>query len=783
MACRGQRRDNGHWQSRWRLVFALTCGVLISGCEYLPRTYTESLAESERALSRADSGEVLNPIAAGGQTGVAGGPGSIPSNDDTSASAKKSTPAFVSPGSGHFVRNVKARPAPDSSGGGDVTLNFENTNLLEVVKVVLGDLLGLNYKVEPGVQGNVTMQTSRPIPRDALLPTLELLLDSNNAALVELNGVYNVVPRDGALRGMVVPQLGGRGRKVPPGYGVRVVPLRYIAAREMHKILEPFADPGSIVRVDAPRNLLVLAGPAPVMEKLLDTVSVFDVDWLRGMSVGLFTPDFVDAPTLVEELNALFQTELEGPLAGLVRLVPIERLNAVLAVTPRKSYLTQVEKWIRRLDRDAGGVGQQLFVYYVQNGRSADLADVLSEVFPDSGGSRRRVPDAQVAPGLRGTSVGRGSSSSSSSSSSRRSTSSNANATTTAQNANATTTAQQVQVRQGTPTPVANRPASTRTSSRARDGIELAEESPIRIIADEINNALLIKATSQQYQLVEAALKKLDIVPLQVLIEATIAEITLSDDLRYGLEWFFKNGLGNNRGGVATLDLGTAGLAAIAPGFSYAITDAAGAVRAVLNTLANESRVNVLSSPSLMVLNNQTASINVGDEVPVTTQQQQSTSADSTVVNNIEFRDTGVLLTVTPRVNSGGLVTMEVEQEVSNVAPGTGDTLTPTIQQRKISSTVAVGSGETVVLGGLIRENNAVTKGGFPVLHSIPVVGALFGTTNHETARTELVVLITPRAIGDREEARRVTEEFRNKMESLRGFVPTTIKQSRAPAQ
>ncbi|MCH9670915.1 MAG: type II secretion system secretin GspD [Gammaproteobacteria bacterium] len=736
----------------------LLVALITSGCEYMPRTYTESLADTDRTLT--DGETAVAPARVGASSPIVGGPRTNTPSSGATSSAVKRTPAYIQPGTERFVRNPKSRK-PSASGTGDVTLNFENTNILEVVKVILGDLLAVNYKVEPGVQGAVTLQTSRPITRDALLPTLEMLLDSNSAALVEADGVYHVVPREGALRGLVVPKLGGSGRPIPAGYSVRVVPLRYISAQEMHKILEPFADPGSIVRVDAPRNLLVLAGPGPVMERLIETIDVFDVDWLKGMSVGLFTPTYVDAPTLVEELNAVFQAEEDGPLAGLVRLVPIERLNAVLAVTPRKSYLTQVESWVRRLDRDAGGVGQQLFVYYVENGRAADLAAVLGEVFPEGDNTRRQVPEAEVAPGLRGTTVRRGNGSSATASPTTRRTSVTSPGATT-------TTAQQVQVRPGAQ-------SATRASSQAREGIELAEGSPIRIIADEVNNALLIKATAQEYQLVEAALKKLDIVPLQVLIEATIAEISLSDDLAYGLEWFFKNDLGSKRG-TGTLDLGAATLSAVAPGFSYAITDAAGAVRAVLNTLASESRVNVLSSPSLMVLNNQTASINVGDEVPITTQQQQSTAVDSTVVNNIEFRDTGVLLTVTPRVNSGGLVTMEVEQEVSNVAPGTGNSLTPTIQQRKISSTVAVASGETVVLGGLIRENNAVTKGGFPLLHTVPVVGALFGTTSHDTSRTELVVLITPRAIGDRDEARRITDEFRTKMESLKSFVPIGIK-------
>ncbi len=284
----------------------------------------------------------------------------------------------------------------------------------------------------------------------------------------------------------------------------------------------------------------------------------------------------------------------------------------------------------------------------------------------------------------------------------------------------------------------------------------------------------MILATAQQYRQVEATLRRLDVSPLQVLIEATIAEITLQGDLKYGMEWFFTNKVGNKTG-IGQLDLGVPGIAAIVPGFSYSIVDNAGAVRAVLNALADDSRLNVISSPSLMVLNNQTASIDVGDEVPITTQQQQSTvGGASPVVNNIEYRNTGVLLSVTPRVNAGGLVVMEVAQEVSNVAgESTGDAnLTPTISKRSITTAVAVQSGQTVVLGGLIREQKTLGRSGIPGLYNLPLIGPLFGTTVDEQQRTELVVLITPRAVQDSADAAQVTDEFRSKMQSLR---PLTI--------
>jgi general secretion pathway protein D len=275
-------------------------------------------------------------------------------------------------------------------------------------------------------------------------------------------------------------------------------------------------------------------------------------------------------------------------------------------------------------------------------------------------------------------------------------------------------------------------------------------------------------ATPQEYRMVEAALRQLDIVPQQVLIEASIIEVTLTDELRYGVEWFFKGQFDNHRS-QTKLDLGDAGISALTPGFSYAVIDASNVVRGVLNALASESKINVLSSPSLMVLDNQVAKINVGDEVPIPTRQSTSNiNPDAPTVNEIEYRDTGVLLEVTPRIGQGGLVTMEISQEVSDVATTTSSGIdAPTIRKRAIASTIAVQSGDSVVLGGLIRDTRDRGESGIPILYKVPVLGKLFGTTGDTNRRTELLVLITPRAVRNQSETLSVTEEFRSKLKGL----------------
>ena len=633
-------------------------------------------------------------------------------------------PQFVELGTGKFAE-VKKQSESVRATNEPVTLNFNNTSIADAVKVVLGDLLGKNYVIDPQVQGTVTLNTAEPIIRENLLPTLELLLRMNDAAVVLQQGIYRVIPRGHVDQELRIPQIGDSSVPLPAGNTIRIVPIRHIAAGEMAGILEPFAPAGNIVRVDTARNWLLLMGDTMELDSLVETVRIFDVDWLKGLSFGLFTPDFVRADILAGELSSIFGKDSESPIAGLVRIQVIKRMNALLVVSPRPEYLEKVEKWIDRLDVDQGTEEQGLFVYHVQHGKASDLANVLAQVFdgPESGVG---VGVAELAPGL-----------------------------------------EPVELSSEADDPPRLLPLeSVENPSISGTGISIGKNSSLRVIPDSINNVLLIRATSQQYRQVMEALRKIDIAPLQVLIEATIAEVSLSGEFSLGLEWFLKTGLSGDRTGDAQLDLGASGLGA-ATGFSYVIRSS-GDIRFVLNALASDSRLNIISSPSLMVLNHQEASIQVGDQVPITTQQQQATATDSNIINNIEFRDTGILLNVRPRVNANGLVVMEIEQEVSDVAPNSGNSLTPTIQQRKINSTVAVQSGETVVLGGLIRENKTESESGVPGLSKVPVLGFLFGATNDTSRRTELVILITPRAVRDPSVSRAITEEFRERMESLK---------------
>lgn len=715
--------------SRWRvlLLSALIYSTL-AGC--VSNSTTKRSSAWDSALERAwEKAETTGPESKATE----------PLEQEQDQSRPAEDAAFYQPGNGRFVKAPRSIAKAQVQAAGDIKLNFQNANLLEVIKVILGDMLGVTYIVDPNIQGTVSMQTAGALQHEDLIPTLEMLLRMNDAAIIAEGNVYRVMPMALAITGVRAPQLGDATLALPPGYSVRVVPLRYVAAEEMAQILEPFVtDTNQLVRVDTHRNLLILAANGGDMDRLLETIHVFDVDRMQGMSVAMFTPDFVDAKTLGEELEALLANNETGLMAGLVRFLVVERLNGLMVVTPRAEYLQQVKSWIERLDRDNGSVGSRLFIYRVQNGKAKDLADILGKLFSKE--ANNTIPDAEVAPGLTPVTIG--------------------------ENTDDDLVEEEALLVGG--------PNGSNNQS-----ITLGDDSQVRVIADEANNALLIRASSIEYRQILTALRQLDVSPMQVLVEVTIAEVTLTDDLKYGVEWFFNNKVGSNLTGFGTLDLGTAGIGALAPGFSYALQNSGGTTKAVINMLANESNLSIVSSPSLLVLNNQEATIQVGDEIPLVTLERISEES-TTTLNTVEYRDTGVLLKVKPRINSGGLVIMEIEQETSDAKPST-DEGSPIIQTRKITSTVAVNSGDTIILGGLIEDNYDQVEAGVPGLHEIPVVGNLFGSTTDNQARTELLVLITPRAISNRTSALQATEDFRRKLHSLVSVERTETEAANAP--
>ena len=677
------------------------------------------------------------------------------SESPADAKEKQAESVRIFKGSGVLLKpSPVQKPSADPA---NVSLNFEAADIRDIAKTVLAEILKESYIIDPRVQGSISFRTTQPLPRSALLPTLETVLRMNGIVLVKENGIFKIMPAT-AVRGSLSPKTGG----VFAGYAVQIVPLKFVGVREMAKILEPFAPDASAIKIDELRNLMILAGTQNEIGHMLDTVEMFDVDWLRGMSVGLFTLQSADVRTLDAELKKVLGDANLNPLAGMVRFIPLERLNAFIIITPQPLYLEQAKLWLERLDRAGGtGAGTRMFVYRVQNGTATHLAQLLNQIF---GGGRtpatQTITGPSVAPGLTPTDI--------------RSSSPAGFPAGSLAGALAASAAMQRPVGVGT---AALGTAGVGTAGLGTAGVATGAvpvagttlsvtgesggfASDVRIVADTQNNALLILANSAGYERIEAALRKLDTAPRQVLIEVTIAEVTLKDELQYGLEWLFTNGA--RRSGQ--LDLGAAGINTLVPGFSYAITSSAGdTIKAVLNMLASNNKVNILSSPHIMVADNQTAKIQVGDSVP--TAGPQSIASTGVVVSSVQYLDTGVILFVTPHINAGGLVNLDVNQEVSTASSTTTSGLnSPTISKRSAKTVVTVQSGETMVLGGLMSENASAGSSGLPFLSSIPIVGGLFGTQSRNTTKTELVVLITPRVANNVGQAKMVSDEFRKKL-------------------
>ena len=720
-------------------------------------------------------------------------PTDVAADTPQNSESRPASPPRLYPGTGVFIRtqplSAQNRTGPAE---GDITLNFVDADVHDVVRSVLGDVLHLNYAFDPKLQGNVTVQTSRPLRRDDVLPTLEQVLRLSGMAIVQSDNVYRVVPIEEAVRsGPVTPARGPLPGLPNAAFNTQIVPLRYVSAAEVQRMLQPFVPKGGRIDVDATRNLLIVSGTGQDITAVTDLINTFDVDWLTGMSLGIFPLQNGTPKAVASELETIFAAGSGAPLSGLLRFVPIERINSVLVISPQPAYLDRVRTWITRLDQDDENT-PRIYEYHVQNSRAADLAKVLSQLLSSG---RVSTVDA-TAPGTTQSQIGGGLPSlgsgnlpsATSSMNVLGSQSSNPLGSSSNSPLSSSPNSSQQQAGYTSAAPGGGQPADngagggalpsvappdfsgTGNSGGGGGGNDTAGLPQARVVADEKNNALVIFAKPKDYRMIEETVRKLDVVPLQVLIEATIAEVTLNDNLQYGVEWFLQGS--HNLFSLST-DPTTAGAVnLINNGFNYVFS--ANNAKVVLNALTTVTTVNVISSPQLLVLDHHIATLQVGDQVPVPVQQSESTiTAGAPVINTIAYIDTGVILRVSPRVNTNGLITLDITQQVSQPGATTTSSLNaPTISQRRVDSTITVQDGQTIALGGLITDNKTRGKNGIPMLSDIPVVGNLFGTNTNNATRTELLILLAPRIVHNAYEARSMTEELRNRLHALAPLGP-----------
>jgi general secretion pathway protein D len=626
----------------------------------------------------------------------------------------------------------------------------------EAAAAVLGDIFGVNYTIDPKIDGRVSLQTTKETTREGIAELFQASLRHIGAALVQTGNVYRIVTADQAAQGAM---LGGEGASI--GSALRVVPLRYIAAPEMKRILDPIAQFGGVVRVDTSRNSLILSGTDQELAAMQEAISVFDVNVMRGMSFAIVPVRGVEPDAILEDLNKIFGTAAEGPMAGMVQFIPNKRLRTVLVMSKQPEYLEEAQRWVRRLDEQASGTRRQLYTYMVRNRQATELVEVLNSIFAkeintgESGRGRAEppplAPATPVNASVGGFSVFGG-------------------APIAAGAVGGTSfnpdRFEDVPGRRSSDPPGPGTGQATASTAFGAGGADT--EARIKIVADAAQNALLILAADSDYKRVERAIASLDVVPNQVLIEATIAEVTLNDSLRLGVRWFFQDRGGNHAGTFTGSDRGALG--SVFPGFSYVFRSLN--VRATINALNDVSRVNVLASPSLMVLDKKTATLQIGDQVPITTQSAVSViTPGAPIVNSVSYKDTGVILSVTPRVNESGRVLLDIEQEVSTVSRTTSsDISSPTFGRRRVKTTVVVNDGEGITLGGLIHDRTTEGAAQVPVLGDIPIIGNAFKEKRNIVEKTELLIMLTPRVVRDLNEAQAVTAEYRNKIES---FTPT----------
>ncbi|WP_251962117.1 type II secretion system secretin GspD [Pseudomonas sp. Marseille-Q5299] len=655
-------------------------------------------------------------------------------------------------GDRQFVAKVPVRSRSNPAAQeGQISFNFVNQPIAAVINTVLGDVLQADYSIGQGVTGEVSFSTAKPVDKGQALSILQTLLAWTSNALVLQDGRYWVVPASQAVAGQMTPQV-----RVPaPGSGLsaRLFVLDYISAVEMRKLLKPFARENAFLLVDASRNVLVLSGTPDELANYQDTIDTFDLNWLKGMSIGVFGLQRANVAELMPELNQLFGPRGATPLAGMVRFLPIERTNAIVAISSQPEYLNEVGRWIDTIDQ-GGGYEPQMYVYDVRNMKASDLARYLRQIYaneaPGSGGQ------GQVAPGLRTLTLssdrGMGSASGGMPMSSARD-----------------VMAKPRHAEQGDDDAREEEDGQLSATGQASNG---QVDNLVRITAQRGSNQLLVRCRPTQWQEIQTAIRRLDNPPLQVQIETRILEVSLEDGLDLGVQWYLgrlagnsgTKGIENASGSQGALGGGGAGLKATDSLFYSFVSSN---LQVALHALEIGGNTRVLSAPSLVVMNNQNAQIQVGDNIPI---NQTSINLDNTSVttSSVQYLQTGVILDVLPRINPGGLVYMDIQQQVSDASKLRDSNGNPSISTRAVSTQVAVQSGQTVLLGGLIKQNEAESQSRVPWLGRVPGLGWLFSDTQRSHTRTELIVLITPKVVSNTSTARLVTDEYRQQLQLIR---------------
>ncbi len=703
-------------------------------------------------------------------------------------------------GTGRFVATGRSvsKLYPDPDGEKDVRLNLVNLPISQAAKVVLGDILGVDYVVGANLDGKVTVHTGDPVSKAMALELFESALRVAGATVVRSGAIYKVVPVDqAATAGGSVSTAPVDRSSLAVGENTRVVQLRYVSASEMKRVLEPMTIHGGIVRADDARRTLTLVGTQQDLATLEDVVAMFDVDTMRGMSFALVPVKSADADSLAEDLRHVFGAdEKDGPMSGQIRFIGNKRLAAILVISSQSQYLSRARAWIERLDARAQGTEKQFFTYRVQNRPAKELLQVLASMFGGNGAGGGNNVAPRFGPSSLSSGGDNGPFGQSGPPPSSPLGALSASGPTPGSGGGGLggglgggPGGGGLGGAQGGP----GGPPGFFGSGGAQGGgafggpndqsqpkgsqaVALGDDNRFRLGVDDAKNALVIMTTPEDYKRIRRVIEALDVAPNQVFIEATIAEVTLTDELHFGVAWFLQKGVHAGAfsgqtpgtGNVPTIPTDQLGnnllgapLGSIFPGFSYALR--AGSAIVTLNALNAITHVNIISTPSLTVLDNRQAVLQVGDQIPVTT--LQSVAALGNTFNSVSYLNTGVILAITPHISENGRLMLEIDQEVSNAVPGSSaGGNNPTIQQRKVKTQVAVADGESLLLGGLIQDQRSKSANQIPVAGDFPIIGNAFKDKDDTINKTELLIMITPHVVRSLNDAREIAEEYKRKM-------------------
>jgi general secretion pathway protein D len=602
----------------------------------------------------------------------------------------------------------------------------------------MGEILKISYIIDPRVKGVVNIHTSGQIAAEEAFPIFQSILRLNGATAVKKDGAYEIVPLTEAKKLPISPTMREPGKPSEEKYTIEIISLKYIPVTEVSKIIKPFLSDGADIVEHPPHNILILGDLASNVRKSLDIINLFDMDIFSGLRVRIYPIVNADVSEVAKEMERIFSSFEVSTKSGRgvgITFTPITRINSLLVVSSIPEIFEKVEGWLRELDKIPGeGSKLSVFVYYVQNAKAKDLAEVLKEIYgkvkekkPGEAKERGAVPAEAPARGMRAAS-----------------------------------------------TPAAPVVAAKEEAAGVPEG-------EINIVVDETTNALIIKAFQRDYTSIVETIKKLDIYPKQVLIEVLLAEITLNDSNNFGIEW--ARFLSSNPPNAQEVLLQSRpptdpfSQALSAANIRYSIVELGGRVAAAISAAASTNRLNVVSSPHIIASNNKEAKIQIGKSQPILTSTYSygtttgtTTPSTGVIEGTIEYKDIGVILTVTPRISDGGLITLEIQVEKSDVSLSALGSLpnVPVFDKKTAKTILSVLQGQMIIIGGLIEDSKTRNKSGVPLLHKIPILGALFGTQTYSNDKTELLLLMIPHIITDHIQSKTVTDEFRDKVEGLK---------------